>query len=360
MPDVRTAEALAKSFEARSVAAEVITGQTNSTDRKSAYERFNNGVTQVLVSCMVLTEGFDAPLTSCVIIGRPTLNPGLYIQMVGRGLRLYDGKTDCLVLDIAGASNKHSLAGVNDLESDCESTCDCNCLTCGCSDRCKCGIQKCGCTCTEQHEGPSKACWCAGDAANCGCGCEGDPYGTGDVHCICAESEDCQCRGEGPVLEDKEVDADVLRNLVDVDILGAELAQSHYTWLATNAGINFLSVGTDAAVFLLPDPNSDGYFQGLVTGIGRTNDVTRLDSGALTAAETRSALEAYADSTGYTYTSRKATWRRGAASEAQKGLLRRLGATVPEGCTKGAASDLLSVTRTSGAIDPRFGHYAAK
>lgn len=355
MPDVRTAQALANAFVQRDVDAEVITGNTSSTQRKAAYERFNGGSTRVLVSCMVLTEGFDAPHTSCVIIGRPTLNPGLYVQMVGRGLRVVGGKRNCLVLDVAGASLNHSLAGVNDLESDCESTCDCNCLSCGCNGRCKCGIRQCGCRCIEQHEAPSGACRCAGEGGDCGCGCEGEQP-DGSVHCICNLNDDCECRGSELIPEEKQVDADVLRNLVEVDILGAELASSTYTWLSTKAGIRFLPVGQDVNLFLLPSPDG-GYFQGLIQGSSPKAPVKRLDEGALPADEARGAAEEYALKTGFTFNDRKASWRRTPASPAQKALLERMKVEVPEACRKGQASDLLAVTKASRVLDRRFGSY---
>lgn len=356
MPDVATAEKMRGAFEATCDAtAEVITGATGSRERKATYERFNSGQTQILVSCMVLTEGFDAPLTSCVIIGRPTLNPGLYIQMVGRGLRLADGKTDCLVLDIAGASLKHNLAGVNDLESDCEGRCDCNCLVCGCSDRCKCGIRQCGCRCIEQHESTGKACNCAG-SEDCSCGCPGDLDGTGLDACACSINPDCACRGEGPQLADKEVELDVLKKLTEVDILGAELAQSNFTWLSTKAGLKFLPVGQDVNLFLIPAPDG-GYFWGKVQGSGRNAPVGRMDNGAVDAAGARQAAEEYAESTGFTFNSRKASWRRTAASEAQKGLLRRLKVEFPENVKKGEASDLLAVHKASNCLDHRFAKY---
>lgn len=356
MPNVATAEKLKDAFLALGVCADVVTGQMNSTDRKAVYARYNSGECQVLVNCMVLTEGFDAPLTSCVIIGRPTLNGGLYVQCVGRGLRLADGKSDCLVLDVAGASLKHSLAGVNDLESDCLPNCDCNCLVCGCSDRCKCGIRQCGCKCIENHEGPSKTCKCAG-SEDCSCGCPGDLDGTGIGACACDINPDCACRGEGPQLADKEVAADVLKNLVEVDILGAELAASSYTWLSTKAGIRFLPVGQDVNLFLLPSRDGDGYFQGLVQGSSPKAPVKRLDEGALPVAEARVAMEEYAARTGFTFNNRKASWRRTPASEAQMGLLRRLGVDVPAGLKKGEASDLLASTKVSKVLDGRFGHY---
>lgn len=358
MPDVRTTEALTAAFQARGVAAETVVGATPSMDRKATYEKLSAGTTRVLVSCMTLTEGFDSPSVSCAIIGRPTLNPGLYIQMVGRALRLYPGKTDALILDMAGASNRHSLAGVNDLESDCEARCDCDCLSCGCSDRCKCGIRQCGCRCIEQHESPSKACRDAGDG--CGCGCEGDPYETGDAHCICNLNDDCECRGEGPVRETGEVSADVLRNLVDVDILGTELAASRYVWLSTAAGIRYLTVGQDSHLFLLPAPDGSGYFQGRINSTAPKAPVTRLDNGAVSADVARKGLEDIAAASGYTYNNKSASWRRSAASGAQTSLMRRLGVVFPEGVKKGEASDLLSNHKVSAAIDPRFGRYVVR
>jgi len=55
----------------------------------------------------VLTTGFDAPNIDCVAMLRPTLSPGLYYQMVGRGFRLHPGKDDCLVLDFGGNVLRH-------------------------------------------------------------------------------------------------------------------------------------------------------------------------------------------------------------------------------------------------------------
>lgn len=356
MPNVATAHWQSDALNAVGITAEVVTGETSSVERQAVYERHANGATQVLVNCNLLVEGWDAPHTSCVVIGRPTLSVARYIQMVGRGLRLADGKTDCLVLDIAGASLKHSLAGVNDLESDCEGKCDCNCLSCGCSDRCKCGIRQCGCRCIDQHEGPGKTCRCAG-SDDCGCGCPGDVDGTGLDACACAGNPACECRGDAPQIEDKQVDVAVLRNLVDVDILGAELKGSGYTWLTTRAGIRFLPVGSDVNVFLLPAKDGTGFFQGLANGTGRRVDVTRLDNGATDAKAAVEALEAFAGDTGYTYNSRRASWRRAPASDAQKALLARLGIDTPEGIKKGEASDALAIHKASACLDDRFGHY---
>jgi superfamily II DNA or RNA helicase len=351
MPNVETSEHMAEAFaRVAGTTAEVITGATVSGERKAAYDRFASGTTRVLVSCMVLTEGFDAPQTSCVIIGRPTLNPGLYIQMVGRGLRLHPGKSDCLVLDLAGASLTHNLAGVNDLESDCEGNCDCNCLTCGCSDRCKCGIRQCGCACIEQHSGGAGGCRCM-DTEECGCGCVGE--------CACDQNPECPCRGGGERPVEKEVGVEVLRTLVEIDILGTQAEASSYNWLTTHAGIRFLTIGSDTNLFALPAPGGAGYFIGKLNGYSRLAHVERLDNGAMSAEDAFRAIERLADDAGYSYNSRKSSWRRTPASEAQVKLLRGLGVTVPDGCRKGQAGDMISTAKVSKVLDPRFGKYVA-
>jgi DNA repair protein RadD len=68
---------------------------------------FKAGSLRYLVNVNVLTMGFDAPNIDCVAMVRPTLSPGLYYQMVGRGFRLAEGKENCLVLDFGGNVLRH-------------------------------------------------------------------------------------------------------------------------------------------------------------------------------------------------------------------------------------------------------------
>src|SRR5262245_4570397 len=56
---------------------------------------------------MVLTTGFNVPGVDMLVMLRPTLSTGLYVQMVGRGTRKADGKTDCLILDFAQNVYRH-------------------------------------------------------------------------------------------------------------------------------------------------------------------------------------------------------------------------------------------------------------
>jgi DNA repair protein RadD len=84
-----------------------VCGDTLPFERDETLRRFRSGQLKYLVNVNVLTTGFDAPNIDCVALLRPTLSPGLYYQMVGRGFRLHPGKTDCLVLDFGGNALRH-------------------------------------------------------------------------------------------------------------------------------------------------------------------------------------------------------------------------------------------------------------
>lgn len=85
----------------------LVTGDTTLLERESLLTRFKRRELKYLANVKVLTTGFDAPHVDCVALLRPTLSPGLYYQMVGRGFRLSPGKADCLVLDFGGNVLRH-------------------------------------------------------------------------------------------------------------------------------------------------------------------------------------------------------------------------------------------------------------
>lgn len=101
-PTIATAEDLARHLSRRGITAEHLSGLTPRTERAAILNRLHTGDTQVVTNAAVLTEGFDEPRVSCVLIARPTTSETLFTQMAGRGLRLYPGKTDCLLLSLAG------------------------------------------------------------------------------------------------------------------------------------------------------------------------------------------------------------------------------------------------------------------
>ena len=75
--------------------------------RRPASGLFEREPLKYLCNVNVLTTGFDAPNIDCVALLRPTMSPGLYYQMVGRGFRLHPGKKNCLVLDFGGNVLRH-------------------------------------------------------------------------------------------------------------------------------------------------------------------------------------------------------------------------------------------------------------
>ncbi|WP_166263568.1 DEAD/DEAH box helicase [Marinobacter caseinilyticus] len=82
----------------------LVTGATDLNERASRIQRFKQRQLKYLVNVSVLTTGFDAPHVDFIAILRPTQSVSLYQQIVGRGLRLDEGKQDCLVIDYAGNS----------------------------------------------------------------------------------------------------------------------------------------------------------------------------------------------------------------------------------------------------------------
>ncbi len=84
-----------------------VCGETPGKGRDEVLGRFRSGALKYLCNVNVLTTGFDAPHIDCIAMVRPTLSPGLYYQMVGRGFRIDPDKTDCLVLDFGGNVIRH-------------------------------------------------------------------------------------------------------------------------------------------------------------------------------------------------------------------------------------------------------------
>jgi superfamily II DNA or RNA helicase len=108
-PTVQLAHDMAEAFQGAGIAAEALDGTTPDDERHDIIVRLRSGATMVVCNCAVLTEGFDEPSVDCIIIARPTKSKPLYIQMVGRGTRTYPGKADCLVLDVVGVTQRHSI-----------------------------------------------------------------------------------------------------------------------------------------------------------------------------------------------------------------------------------------------------------
>ena len=114
--DVAHAQHVAEAFRAAQIPADWVAGILTRDERARRLQALRAGTVQVLANAMLLTEGWDEPTVSAVLLARPTKSRPLWIQMVGRGLRIAPDKTDCLVLDVA--DNRHdlvTLAALQDL-----------------------------------------------------------------------------------------------------------------------------------------------------------------------------------------------------------------------------------------------------
>lgn len=119
--DVAHARALTVAIcERKPGAARVAHGELSAEEREGLLVDFRRGRFQFLVNCALYTEGFDEPSVQAVVCARPTKSWALYTQMVGRGTRLLGatlaesiaaGKSDCLLVDVAGNSGRHKLVG---------------------------------------------------------------------------------------------------------------------------------------------------------------------------------------------------------------------------------------------------------
>ncbi len=107
--DVAHSAHIRNAFLEFDVRAEHLDGSTPKTERDAILARLRSGETEIVTNCAVLTEGFDCPDIGCIVLARPTKKMGLYRQMIGRGLRPADGKSDCVILDHSGAVYRHGL-----------------------------------------------------------------------------------------------------------------------------------------------------------------------------------------------------------------------------------------------------------
>jgi len=117
---IRHANALLNEFIANNINAEIVTGETPSNERADILHSLEFGDVQVVINVAVLTEGFDAPPVSCIVLTRPCSYKSTMVQMIGRGLRIIDQeihpgliKKDCIVLDFGTSILTHGALDEN-------------------------------------------------------------------------------------------------------------------------------------------------------------------------------------------------------------------------------------------------------
>lgn len=295
-PTVATAHQAAAEFALQGIGCAVVSGDTPRAERLRIYQDFRSGAVQVLANCMVLTEGFDAPHASCAVIARPTQSNPLYVQMVGRVLRPFPGKTDALILDVVGASAANKLMTLVDLEPGlfperkrCE---DCMRIPCVC---------------------PCREC---GEERPCGCS-----DGAG-------EAPELVLKGTGKDLE--------------------LFSSSRSAWLQTNRGVWFLPCGSAGEVFLWP--GQDGGWD--VCLAPPRQKWLRTEHTGMELETAMAWAEAEAEERGAFIAQRGAKWRKGKPSDAQLNFASGLGIQGAAGLSKGDLSNAIAVAQASRLFDP--------
>ncbi len=303
-PTVKAAHAFADALNEQGIRTEVVHGAMATEDRRLVLKRFAAGETQVLSNCMVLTEGFDEPSASAVVIARPTKSASLYVQMVGRALRPFPGKTDALVLDVVGATEDHSLATLADLSTGRVDTVEPGESLVGAAKR----LAKRGVLGLSRYVVGTKAVSLFERSASMWAQTEA---GLWFVATGCSAPESCgyatngSCRGH--------------------------------------------------LVFLWPGSEPSTYRVGICPTYARGGGwVTSEDVDLSTAMAVGEQAVAETDS-GF-LTSKRASWRKRneAATPAQVGYAQRLGIEIPEGATKSVVSDLINKTVASRRLDARL------
>jgi DNA repair protein RadD len=100
---------LVRQFTAAGIPAEHVDGGTDDFTRDGAIERFKRGETLLLSNVNLFSEGFDVPAVEAVFDLAPTRSLSMYLQRCGRALRVAQGKTEALLFDHAGNSQRHGL-----------------------------------------------------------------------------------------------------------------------------------------------------------------------------------------------------------------------------------------------------------
>lgn len=103
-------EALSDAFHLLGVAHERVHSKRSIEDNNESIRRYKSNEVKLIINMSMLTIGFDDPATDCVVLARPTKILRLYLQIIGRCLRAFEGKKDALILDLAQCISTHGFA----------------------------------------------------------------------------------------------------------------------------------------------------------------------------------------------------------------------------------------------------------
>lgn len=106
---VEQARLTSEALEKAGLVSRYVHADTPEDERDRILDAFEDGLIDVLCNAVLLTEGVDIPRARWCVLARPTKSWSLYVQMVGRVLRPFGDQTEALVVDLAGATELHSI-----------------------------------------------------------------------------------------------------------------------------------------------------------------------------------------------------------------------------------------------------------
>jgi DNA repair protein RadD len=106
VPSIANAHSFCELLKHRGITTAVVTGETKKAERGKMIRMFRDGELRCLVTVLALATGFDVPDVDCILWLRPTRSPVLYVQGAGRGMRIAEGKRDCLWLDFSDTTQR--------------------------------------------------------------------------------------------------------------------------------------------------------------------------------------------------------------------------------------------------------------
>jgi len=107
--NVKHSIAVCEAFNAAGINAGHLDARSSDDERDEMFRAMQRGDITVLTNVALYQEGLDVPSVSCVVMARPTKSMGLYRQCLGRGLRIEEGKENCIVLDHGNVIEEHGL-----------------------------------------------------------------------------------------------------------------------------------------------------------------------------------------------------------------------------------------------------------
>lgn len=108
---VLEAQDLAQRLKESGISVASVSALTPKKEREEIIEKFRSGEIKVVTNVGVLTTGFDFPELDCIVLARPTQSVALYYQMIGRGIRIAEGKEFVKVIDACGNTKRFGMIG---------------------------------------------------------------------------------------------------------------------------------------------------------------------------------------------------------------------------------------------------------